>query len=30
MEFRQQGLISTKQRKTILHDIEGLELIALD
>lgn len=30
MEFRQQGLITTKQRKTILHDIEGLELIALD
>ena len=30
MEFRQQGLISTRQRKTILHDIEGLEQIALD
>ena len=30
MEFRQQGLISTKQRKTILHDIEGLEQIALN
>ena len=29
MEFRQQGLISTIQRKTILHDIEGLQQIAL-
>lgn len=30
MEFRQRGLISTKQRKTILHNIEGLQQIALD
>ncbi len=29
MEFRQLGLISTEQRKTILHDLEGLSEIAL-
>ena len=29
MEFRQLGLISTRQRKTILHDIDGLRQIAL-
>lgn len=30
MEFRQMGLISTRQRKTIVRDLDGLEAMALD
>ncbi len=30
MEFRQRGLISTRQRKTIVHDLEELEAVALN
>ena len=29
MEFRQLGLISTRQRKTIVHDMPGLGKVAL-
>ncbi|MEE8434194.1 MAG: Crp/Fnr family transcriptional regulator, partial [bacterium] len=29
MEFRQRGLISTRQRKTIVHDMDELEEVAL-
>lgn len=30
MEFRQQGLISTRQRKTVVHDLLGLGKLALN